>query len=767
MTSKQQAARVDDIQTLFNQALQFQNAGNLPEAEKIYRRILAADPHHAYSLNMLGLVALDTKHYGPAEDLVRKAIAERPNAALFHDTLGNILKAQNKTEEAIACFEKALELKPDFIDSLNNLGGTLLVLGRSEEALPLFMRAIFFSPGHFNSLNNIGAALQHLGRHEESIHYYRQATEARPDVADVHYNIGQAYRGMNRPEEAKQAYRKTIELQPDHGDAHLNLGFILGEEGLRDEALECFYNVTKIRPSLNACANIAHLLFKKGMLQGSIDYYRKALELSPSSPEILNNMGSVYNLMTEYEEAMKCFEQALAIKPGDADTLNNQGTALKNMGRLGEAAEIYKKAVSAGPGRADIHSNYLLMMIYSADVTPEELVTEAKKFGEMTAPYLRNRELVRDLKPERRLRIGYVSADFRAHAVHYFFEPLLNLRDPGQFEIFVYSNTEIEDEVTERIKKKCDHWHDIRVLNNDAVADLIEKDRIDILMDISGHTGGNRLMVFARKPAPIQVTWLAYPATTGMQAMDYRVTDSYVEPPGMTEQYNVEKLWRLPEIFCCYQPHENSPPVTGYPLFEDNGYITFGCFNNFAKVTDPVLETWGKIMAQVPDSRLMLEIPGINLPAFRANVEERLKRHGIPLERTVLERRIKSNQFVLYNEIDIALDPFPCVGGTTSMDTLWMGVPFVTLAGKHFGARMGVTILTNAGLQELIAENREEYIKIAVDLATNRARLKTLRHDLREKIATSPLMNQQSFTRNMENAYREMWRIYCSRWLKV
>jgi protein O-GlcNAc transferase len=351
--------------------------------------------------------------------------------------------------------------------------------------------------------------------------------------------------------------------------------------------------------------------------------------------------------------------------------------------------------------------------------------------------------------------------------VHYFFEPLLSLRDLGQFEIFVYSNTEMEDEVTERIKEKCDHWRDIRILNDDAVADLIERDRIDILMDISGHTGGNRLMVFARKPAPIQVTWLAYPATTGMQAVDYRITDSYAEPPGMTEQYNVEKLWRLPEIFCCYQPHENSPPVIDNPPFEDNGYITFGCFNNFAKVTDPVLETWAKIMAQVPNSRLMLEIPGINLPAFRANVEERLKRHGIPLERTVLERRIKSNQFVLYNEIDIALDPFPCVGGTTSMDTLWMGVPFVTLAGKHFGSRMGVTILTNAGLKELIAESSEEYIEIAVDLATDRARLETLRHNLREKVSDSPLMNQQAFTKNMENAYREMWRIYCSRWLKV
>jgi predicted O-linked N-acetylglucosamine transferase (SPINDLY family) len=280
---------------------------------------------------------------------------------------------------------------------------------------------------------------------------------------------------------------------------------------------------------------------------------------------------------------------------------------------------------------------------------------------------------------------------------------------------------------------------------------------------MAGHTGYNRLLVFARKPAPIQVTWLGFPATTGMKAMDYRITDAYAEPPGMTENLNVETLWRLPEIFCCYGAHESNPAVIDHPPFEDNGYITFGCFNNFAKVTDPVLETWAKIMSSVPESRLLLEITGLDGPKFRAEVEERLQRQGLPLNRVILEPRKRSNQFVLYNKIDIALDPFPCVGGTTSMDTLWMGVPLVTLAGKHFVSRMGVSILTNAGLPELIAQNTDEYVKLATGLANDRQRLKSLRHNLRDHVVASPLMNQESFARNMETAYREMWRKWCAR----
>jgi predicted O-linked N-acetylglucosamine transferase (SPINDLY family) len=460
--------------------------------------------------------------------------------------------------------------------------------------------------------------------------------------------------------------------------------------------------------------------------------------------------------------------------------------ACKRQGSLDESIAYSRKALTFGTGDHGRYSNLLLAMIYAASVSPEDLTATAREFGKRLAdPLLRQRPLLRNKDPERKLRIGYVSQDFRNHAVNYFLEFLPKLHDRKQFEVFAYSSAVAEDQITARLKLTFDHWRDIKPLKDDAAADIIEADQIDILIDVAGHTGYNRLLVFARKPAPIQVTWLGFPATTGMKAMDYRFTDAFAEPEGMTEHLNTETLWRLPEIFCCYGPHESNPAVIDHPPFEDNGYITFGCFNNYTKITDPVLEAWAKIMARTPDSRLLLEIADLEGPQilqenegkavlpllyadterqkFRQKVMDRLHRLDMPLERVLLEPRKKSNQFVLYNKIDIALDPFPCAGGTTSMDTLWMGVPFVTLAGKHFASRMGITFLKNVSLPELIAQNTDEYIQIASDLANDRNRLRALRHNLRDKVVASPLMDQARFTRNIEAAYRDMWRKWCTR----
>ena len=295
-----------------------------------------------------------------------------------------------------------------------------------------------------------------------------------------------------------------------------------------------------------------------------------------------------------------------------------------------------------------------------------------------------------------------------------------------------------EDEVTARLKPGFDHWRNIRALSDDAAADLIEADGIDILVDMSGHMAGNRLLIFARKPAPVQATWLGFTTTTGVKAIDYRITDVYADPPGMTEHLNTETLWRLPATFCCYQPRAGIADPIDHPPRDDNGFTTFGCFNNFTKVTDGTLKCWAEILARVSDARLLLEIVGIDSEEFRRETEARLVRLGLPLDRVILEPRKRSNQYVLYNKIDIALDPFPYNGGTTTMDALWMGVPVMALAGKHFAARMGVTILNNVGLPELVAEDEAAYVDLATDLATDPSRLRAVRHNLRQKMSASP-----------------------------
>jgi predicted O-linked N-acetylglucosamine transferase (SPINDLY family) len=279
---------------------------------------------------------------------------------------------------------------------------------------------------------------------------------------------------------------------------------------------------------------------------------------------------------------------------------------------------------------------------------------------------------------------------------------------------------------------------------------------------MSGHMSANRLLIFARKPAPIQATWLGFTTTTGVKAIDYRITDPYADPAGMTEHFNTETLWRLPASFCCYQPRAGTAEPIDHPPRDDNGFTTFGCFNNFTKVTDGTLKRWAEILARAPDARLLLEIVGIDSEDFRRETEARLTRLGLPLGRVILEPRKRSNQYVLYNKIDIALDPFPFNGGTTTLDALWMGVPVIALAGEYFTARMGVTILTNVGLSEVIAENEAAYVDLAVGFATDPARLRAIRHNLRQKMSGSRMMDFSAFARDIEAAYRGMWQVWCT-----
>jgi predicted O-linked N-acetylglucosamine transferase (SPINDLY family) len=307
-----------------------------------------------------------------------------------------------------------------------------------------------------------------------------------------------------------------------------------------------------------------------------------------------------------------------------------------------------------------------------------------------------------------------------------------------------------------RLKGAFDHWRDIRWLSDEAACDLIEADLIDILVDLSGHTGGHRLLVLARKPAPIQIGWIGYNGTSGMAAMDYRFVD-LAEPDG-AERFSTESLWRLPGIAATYQPNPACPTPPPAPPADAAGHVTFGCINNFSKVNDDVLSVWAELLRSVPDSRLILRIGGIENPIFRAETEARLERLGLPPARVTLERRVNENQYDIYGQIDIALDPFPYNGVTTTMDALWMGVPVVALEGSHVAARMGLAILTNAGLPDLVAPSREEYIALARDLALDRDRLRTLRHDLRGRVARSPLVDHAALAGHVGDAFRGMWR---------
>ena len=650
------------------------------------------------------------------------------------------------------------------LEKMVTRGQQLYAEGQIDAAADILQDVLRQAPAHPRALFNTGVLSYARGQKDVAEDFYRRAIAAKPGYKEAHYNLGILLQKAGRMEEARTQFECAIQVDAAFFEALMAMGALQREMGAYDESIGYFLRALAQRASEQVYNHIGYTYKLMGLAKEAADYFQRALLYNPGYVPSLNEMGAIFMRNFRFEEAQNYLECALKLGGDDKNVLCNLAALAIGRGQHMKAVDYCRRGLAAAPDFAPLYHNMMLAMVYAPAVAPRELLAAAAEFGTRVAdPLLRDLSYRTDINPDRKLRIGYVSGDFRKHSVSYFIENLLQRHDRAQFELFAYSNLARGDDVTARMRDRFDHWRDIFTMNDDRVAKQIEDDRIDILVDLAGHTDANRLLVFARKPAPVQVTWLGFPATTGLKAIDYRITDSLAEPPGAADGMNVEKLWRLPHIFSCYAAGRDDVPVASQPPSQGRGYITFGCFNNFTKVSDDVLRVWARILAHVPDSRLMLEIAGLESHQIYREIRARIVRAGLPVDRAVIEPRKPENQFVLYNDIDIALDPFPCNGGTTSMDTLWMGVPFVTLAGDHFLSRMGVTILTNAGLPELIAQDADEYVRKAIDLAMDPARLAAIRAGLREKVMASPVMDQSRFARDMEDAYRGMWREYCRR----
>ncbi len=494
-----------------------------------------------------------------------------------------------------------------------------------------------------------------------------------------------------------------------------------------------------------------------GTDEEAFDSFQRAVILRPDLADAWNNLGTALAAGSRPDEALACFERAVELEPGHVGALVNLGNACKDQGRLAEAVACYRSALSQAPDRPAIHSNLLLAMLYQAGADPIEILAESRRFAGRHAAALAGLSPPATPRPlaGRRLRVGYVSADFREHPVACFLEPILASHEHRQFEIFCYSDVSCPDEVTERCRRHADEWRSLVGLPDEEAADMIRRDGVDVLVDLAGHTGGNRLLASARKPAPVQASYLGYLGTTGLQAMDYYITDAHADPPGLSESHYQEQLIRLPECAFCYAPGP-APAVPSEPPARRSGRVTFGCLNNLAKVNEEVLAAWSRVLSSVPGSRLWL--PAWAGRAGPDRVREFLARHGIDPERLVFAgwTTTRFEYLALYREIDIALDPFPYNGVTTTCDALWMGVPVISLAGRMSASRQGVRFLRNVGLHELLAGTAEDYARIAADLAGDTYRLATLHSGLRERMSRSPLMDAHRLTRELESAYHAM-----------
>jgi protein O-GlcNAc transferase len=650
------------------------------------------------------------------------------------------------------------------INKLFQLAVSYYHTGNLQKAESLCQQIIRKKPKHVDTLNLLGLVHYYLANYDSAIEHIRKALELNSDNAESYTNLGNAYKSKGQLDKAVISYEKAIKLKPDLAMAHNNLGSVLQEKGRIDEAVTCYQKALKLDPSLAmACNNLGVLLQEQERPDEAIKSYQKAFKLDPRFHEAYNNLGETFRKMGRLDEAIKCYQKAIELNPRFYEAYNNLGIIFQAKGRLDDAEVWYKHAIQIKPSYEIAHENLLFEMLYNPRYDVQTIFSEHVKFGQRFAEHFSSGISPHNNKciPDRRLRIGYISPDFRRHAVAYFFEPVIMAHNHEHFEIYCYSNSLIHDEVTRRIRENADQWRKIVGISDQDVCNLIQKDEIDILIDLAGHTANNRISVFSRKPAPIQISWIGYLATTGLSAMDYKISDNYTDPFGKTEQFHTESILRLPETFLCYLPDRASPEVGPLPAVS-TGHITFGSFNNFAKVTSEVFSLWAKIIEELPDSRLILKGKCFRDRTTCQYAIDIFARRGIVAERIILQPSSPApTHLESYNLIDIGLDTFPFNGAATTCEALWMGVPIITIVGTAYHSRVGASLLSNVGLPEMVSKTSDEYVSTAINLAKDLNRLQSLREHLRDMMACSPLCDANRFTANLEICYRQIWMEWC------
>ncbi|GET40205.1 DUF5672 family protein [Microseira wollei] len=678
---------------------------------------------------------------------------------------GLAVKKQGKLDDAIACYQKAIQLQPNYAPPYNSLGIVYREKGQLDRAIESYQKAIECQENYVQAYNNLGNALRDEGKLDDAIASYQQALKLDPDYINAHFNLGNALQQQGKFAQAIECFQQVIQRQPNYVDAYSSLGHAYKAQENLEAAINCYQKAIQLQPdSATAHSNLGIALQAQGNLPEASQSYQRALQIDPNYWLALINLGDIWRNQGYPTLAINYYRQALAINPDNEAGKINLASALKDRGAINEAIEMSRQIVAENPSLVHAHQNLLLYLHYSQDCQPSAIYEEHKCWAQRHASLLgENRDYSNsDRPPGKRLRIGYVSGDFLTHSVSFFFEPLLTAHNKRNFEVICYANNNKSDATRERLRKIAADWREIYNLNDEQFAELVIQDKIDILVDLSGHTNGNRLLAFARKIAPIQVSYIGYPNTTGLDTIDYRITDNWADPEGQTERLHSEQLIRLPHGFLCYQPPQNYPEVSSSPVLE-KGHITFGCFNNLSKVNPQLISYWANILKNVPESRMLIKSWTLADSGMRDSLHRLFQQQGIEPNRLELSGWIaaKNEHLSLYNQVDIALDTFPYNGTTTTCEAMWMGVPVITLAGQTHVSRVGVSLLSSVGWEELIAQSPEAYIQKAVNLANNRDKLPQMRANLRPRMQAAPLTNASLITQSLETAYRQMWRRWC------
>ena len=683
------------------QAMELHRAGELDAAEAVYRRLMAEQPEQPDPWHLTGLVCHQRGDHAAGEQLIRAALERDPHNILFLCNLASVVAAAGQHAQAETLLRQVLERQPDFTKAWYNLGNELRALGRLDEALEA----------------------------------YRRALAIQPDYGEAHTNLGVTLRALDRPHEALVHYRRAVELSPQLAQAHFNLGNLLrdlayAERGHNPLAAQQQYDSARAS-------------------------YAQALAINPSDSSVHTNLGAMYKETGQLDEAISCYERALAADAQHVESYSNLAVAYQDRGELDPARAFLSEALRRRPTFVEAHSNLVFLANYEPEADPRAVYEAHCEWARRHTVSLPAAELWPRVEPGRPLRVGYVSPDLRSHPVGRFIAAVLEHHDRRAFEPLVYADVPIPDRTTERLRSHVARWRNTHRLSDAELYETIRADEVDVLVDLAGHTSMNRLLVFARRAAPVQATYLGYPNTTGLATMDFFLTDAIADPPDSTQPFT-EQLVRLSPCFSCYTPPDDVPEVSPLPALS-HATITFGSLHSLAKLNARVLDLWGAVLRAVPSSRLL-----VYRNTLSAVAAERLRRElaarGVSAEQLWLrfDVPIDGSHWSIYRDVDIALDTFPWTGHTTACEALWMGVPTITLRGSTHAGRMVASVLAAAGEIDAIAENDEHFVAIAQRWARDRRALAERRASARRRMAASPLCDGVAFTRRFERALLDM-----------
>ena len=782
------------------------------EAVDCYRRLLTLKPEFAEAHYNLGNALFALGRLSDAVACYRQSLEFKPSLAAAHTNLGHALKSLGSLDDAVDCYRRALVLRPNDATSFSNLGNVLKAQGKLDDAIDCYRRALTLKPDHFEAFNNLGNALHRQNQLAEAVSCYRHALELKPDNPLTQSNLGVALHDQTKLDEAVACHERAIKLKPDFAEAHCNLGNTFKCQGKLNDAVASYRRALELKPDyFEAHSNLGDLLLILWNLDEAAECFQRAFALKPDFAEANNNLGNAFKEQGKLDLAAASYRRALQLDPEYAPAHCNLGVVMQSQGRLDDAIASYRRALQLKPDYALAHSNLLLSLQYRFGMTLSELAEAHDEFDQLHAVPLRNlaeyvftqehdinqltstrqegstpaaplsqnvyrshgstkelpvqiaerpststlgRRLLNnsdallrnDCDRRQHLRLGFISADFGRHPVGYFLVKVLENLRQEPLELICYSDRVKRDDLTDRIQTSASCWRDVTGMSDDVLAKQIRTDGIDILFDLSGHTAGNRMLVFARKPAAIQVTWAGYAGTTGLKAMDYILADRY-QIPLEAERYYRERVVRMPDGYICYDPPVYAPPVKPLPALTSGG-VTFGCFNNPAKITQPTIDVWAKIFDRLPHARLVLKYRGWNDNSAAQCFIEKFTPAIDPGRIDFLGHSPHADLLAEYQRIDLALDPFPYSGGLTTCEALWMGIPVITCPGETFASRHSLSHLSNVGLTETIARNFDEYVELAVSLAIDLQRLAMLRAGLRKRMADSPLCDGKRFVAN-------------------